>query len=187
MKLLDLRFPEGFHGNRCPEGGREMKRRVSAAIILAASLLVVAPRAIAHCQIPCGIYGDEVRFYIIEEHIVTIEKSMKMIMELSQEEDKNYNQLVRWIDNKEQHANYIQDVVSQYFMTQRVKPVAEEDVEPYKKYLEKITLLHKMLVYAMKAKQTTDLGNVKELKTLLASFRMAYFGAEHIEHKQPPK
>lgn len=35
---------------------------------------------------------------MIEEHISTIEKSMTMIVELPQE-DTNYNQLLRWINN----------------------------------------------------------------------------------------
>jgi len=124
---------------------------------------------------------------MIEEHIITIEKSMKMIAELSKEEEENYNQLVRWVNNKEQHANYIQEIVSQYFMTQRVKPVEQENEEQYKMYVEKMTRLHKMLIYAMKAKQTTNLENVKELKSLLASFRAVYFGAERGEHRPPQK
>lgn len=164
-----------------------MKGNISMVVILAVSLLLIAPRSFSHCEIPCGIYGDEIRFYIIEEHIATIEKSMKMIVELSKEEEVNYNQLVRWVNNKEQHANYIQEIVSQYFMTQRVKPVGEENAKQYKKYVEKMTLLHKMLIYAMKVKQTTDLENVKALKSLSASFRTAYFGTEHIEHRPPDK
>ena len=162
-----------------------MKKPVFSAVITAAVLLGFAHPAFSHCEVPCGIYGDEVRFYIIEEHINTIEKSMKMIVELSKEQNKNYNQLVRWINNKEQHANYIQDVVGQYFMTQRIKPADEEDAQKYKKYVEKITLLHKMLICSMKAKQTTDLVNAEELRILLTSFRTAYFGAEHIEHERP--
>ncbi len=146
--------------------------------------LCSATQTLAHCEIPCGIYGDEVRFYILEEHIATIEKSMQMITELSQDEQRDYHQLVRWIDNKETHAGYLQDVVAQYFMTQRVKPVAEED-EAYQGYLEKITLLHQMLIYAMKTKQGTDLENVTQLRTLLATFRTAYFGAERGEHRAP--
>jgi len=163
-----------------------MKKYVLASILLAMPLLI-APRSFSHCQIPCGIYGDEIRFYMIEEHIITIEKSMKMIAELSKEEEENYNQLVRWVNNKEQHANYIQEIVSQYFMTQRVKPVEQENEEQYKMYVEKMTRLHKMLIYAMKAKQTTNLENVKELKSLLASFRAVYFGAERGEHRPPQK
>jgi nickel superoxide dismutase len=174
-----------------------MKKRgmiISSCVLM---LLSFAPQVLAHCEIPCGIYGDEIRFYILEEHIATIEKSMTMIVQLSQaeedegeeekEEEINYNQLVRWIDNKETHADYLQEVVAQYFMTQRVKPVAEDDMENYKKYLEKITLLHKMLIAAMKAKQTTDLTHVEELRSLLVKFRTAYFGAEPGEHRPPHK
>ena len=136
----------------------------------------ISPSVFSHCEIPCGIYGDETRFDIITEHITTIEKSMNMIIELTKEDDKNYNQIVRWINNKETHANYIQDVVCQYFLTQRVKPVEEKNSEEYEKYVNNITLLHKILFYAMKAKQTTDIKNVEELRSLLMSFRTAYFG-----------
>ena len=121
-----------------------MKKYVPISIVVSIVSLI-APGAFSHCEIPCGIYGDEIRFYMIEEHLATIEKSMKMISELSKEEDKNYNQLVRWINNKEQHADDIQEIVCQYFMTQRVKPVAEENGEKHKKYLVKIAVLHKML------------------------------------------
>jgi len=162
-----------------------MKEKISTALVMVLFMLVTVPDAFSHCEIPCGIYGDEIRFYMLEEHITTIEKSMTTIVELSQQEDKNYNQLVRWIENKETHADYIQEIVSQYFMTQRVKPIGEEDVEKHKKYIDKITLLHKMLISAMKMKQTTDLEHIKELKILTSDFRRAYFGAEHIEHTHP--
>ncbi|KPL17267.1 MAG: hypothetical protein AMJ92_11935 [candidate division Zixibacteria bacterium SM23_81] len=160
-----------------------MKKYALISIVLPVVLLI-APGVFSHCEIPCGIYGDETRFYILEEHIQTIEKSMTMIMDLSGEGEKNYNQLVRWIDNKETHAGYFQDIVSQYFMTQRVKPMDPED-EQYQKYLEKITLLHKMLIAAMKTKQTTDVEITKELRSLLDRFRIAYFGAERGEHRPP--
>jgi hypothetical protein len=42
-----------------------------------------------------------------------------------------------------------------------------------------------MLVYAMKTKQSTDLENVEQLRSLLATFRTAYFGAERGEHRPP--
>lgn len=135
--------------------------------------------AYAHCEIPCGIYDDEMRVMMIAENITTIEKSMNMIVALSKEKDTNYNQLVRWINNKEQHADYIQDIVSQYFMTQRVKPVDKRNTEDYKNYLEKITVLHEILVYAMKAKQTTDVTHIEKLRSLLETFRDLYFGHKH--------
>jgi nickel superoxide dismutase len=104
---------------------------------------------------------------MIGEHITTIEKSMKQISELADQKPLNYNQLNRWVMNKEKHADELQHIVTQYFMTQRIKPDA-------KRYNEKLGLLHKMLIYAMKCKQTTDLSHVSTLRTLLKEFQEAY-------------
>ncbi len=158
-----------------------MKSILAIPITLFMSLFLVHP-AFPHCEIPCGIYADEMRFDMIDEHITTIEKAMNQITELPKAGDKNYNQLVRWIGNKEDHAKEMQHIVHQYFMTQRVKPADEKDAENYKKYVKQMTLLHQMLVYAMKAKQTTDLDNVTKLRSLLEEFRTAYFGPGHEKH-----
>ena len=61
----------------------------------------------AHCEIPCGIYDDQLRIEMIKEDIGTVEKSIRQIKALSQEETANYNQIVRWVTNKEAHANKI--------------------------------------------------------------------------------
>jgi nickel superoxide dismutase len=122
----------------------------------------------AHCEIPCGIYDDHMRIHMIEEHITTIEKSMNQITELSGQTPVNYNQLVRWVTNKEHHAVELQEIVSQYFLTQRIKPDAKD-------YEKKLTVLHKMMLAAMKCKQTTDLANVKDLRSLTKEFEGLYF------------
>jgi hypothetical protein len=70
--------------------------------------------------------------------------------------------------NKEDHANQLQDIVAQYFMTQRIK----FDTKDYDK---KLKILHHMLVYTMKCKQTTDKANVEALKKLIAEFKDIYF------------
>jgi nickel superoxide dismutase len=132
--------------------------------------------AYSHCQIPCGIYGDQMRFDSITEHITTIEKSMKQITELSAQDKPNMNQIVRWVRNKEEHADEISHIVSYYFMAQRVKLPAEGDTKAQNQYVKKLALLHQMLVYSMKAKQTTDLANVEQLKSSLAEFHKIYFG-----------
>jgi nickel superoxide dismutase len=128
----------------------------------------------AHCQIPCGIYTDSMRFDMIDEHIATIEKSMQQINELSAAEPVNYNQLVRWINNKDQHAQEIQDIVDHYFMTQRVKSVPEDD-GGYDDYIASLKLLHGMLVSAMKCKQTVDPTHVEALRKLNADYKALYF------------
>ena len=122
----------------------------------------------AHCEIPCGIYDDPMRITMLSEHIATIEKSMNQIMEIEKEKGHNANQLIRWVTNKENHANELQEIVTQYFMTQRIKFDA-------KAYDKKIVLLHQMLVYAMKCKQTTDLENIRKLREALKNFETLYF------------
>ncbi|MHC4288245.1 MAG: superoxide dismutase [Ni] [Planctomycetota bacterium] len=129
----------------------------------------------SHCQLPCGIYDDATRLKLIGEHILTIEKSMKQILTFSRSQPSNNNQLVRWVQNKEQHADALSEIVTGYFMAQRVKPVAVDSPQ-YKKYIEQLTLLHQMLQTSMKCKQTTELLHIEELKTLLDDFSKAYQG-----------
>lgn len=149
--------------------------RITIAIVIGSLLMMTAGGASAHCQIPCGIYDDHMRFHMIEEHIQTIEKSMKSITELSQAETKDYNQIVRWVNNKDEHAEYIEEIVSFYFLAQRVKPVTETSGEAYDRYVTQVQLLHELLVNAMKAKQSTDLAVCTRLRTLLAEFEASYF------------
>jgi len=142
--------------------------------VFAGVIGLTASVATAHCEIPCGIYGDRMRVKMLREHFKTVEKSMNKIQELQAEDDINYNQLVRWVNNKEDHANKIQEIVYQYFMNQRIKPV-EEGAEGHDEYLSQVELLHKMLVQAMKSKQTTDVEHVENLRSLLTDFEAMYF------------
>jgi len=164
-----------------------MKKRINKKLIFSAvfvSAVVFGSLAYSHCQIPCGIYDDEGRFNTMAEHITTIEKSMKLIESLSAEDKPNMNQIVRWVNNKEAHADELSHIVTFYFMAQRIKIVSEGEPQEYRKYIKKLTLLHEMLFYAMKAKQTTETANVEKLKSLLNQFHESYFGkAAEAEHK----
>ena len=150
-----------------------MKSLTALMAVLALLLLRSAP-AWSHCQMPCGIYDDHMRIHMIEEYITTIEKGMNQIVALQAATEKDYNQLVRWINTKEEHASQLQELVSDYWMTQRIKPVGESDPK-YKKYQSELEMLHKMLTEAMKCRQTTDLEHVKNLRSLLADFEKSYF------------
>ena len=137
-------------------------------LFLGLTLLFISVPAAAHCEIPCGIYDDQARITMLLEHTATIEKSMNQIAKLEKGEHHNSNQLIRWVMNKEHHADEFQEIVSQYFMTQRIQVDA-------KNYHEKLGLLHQMLIYAMKCKQTTDLNHVAKLRVLIKEFDALYF------------
>jgi nickel superoxide dismutase len=57
-------------------------------------------------------------------------------------------------------------------MTQRIKP----DMENYN---ENLSLLHKILILSMKAKQTTDLSVIETMKETIHSFEHIYIGDDH--------
>ncbi len=165
-----------------------MKTKLSI-LILFLSLSFTA-KSYAHCEVPCGIYNDQLRIELLMEHFTTIEKAMKQINALSKADPVNYNQIVRWVNTKEEHANKIHKIVFRYFMTQRIKIKQADDKAAYDKYIRQLTLAHQLLVTAMKAKQTTDLKYVETMRKTVLEFSEAYFNEadlkhlkEHIEHK----
>lgn len=157
-------------------------KKIYRIVVITLLATFIHTASYAHCEVPCGIYHDHLRIELIKEHIMTIEKAMKQIEALSDEEDVNYNQLVRWIDTKEHHAQLIQEIAEQYFMTQRIKPADPSDEEAYAKYITQLTLAHEMLIYAMKTKQSTDTEYTEKLLVTVEKFEEAYFEPEDHEH-----
>src|SRR4030043_498665 len=156
-----------------------MKTNIRRKLMLGVSLTAMAfmaPLLYSHCQIPCGIYDDAARLAAIAENITTIEKAMKSIEELSAQQKPNMNQIVRWVNVKDEHAEDIAHIAGYYFMAQRIKPADKGDAAGHEKYIKQLTLLHEMIIYSTKSKQTVDLTNVKKLNSLLADFRSVYLG-----------
>jgi nickel superoxide dismutase len=138
-----------------------MQRMILAGLSLAGLIAVTAltvivadtPRAQAHCQVPCGIYDDPARIAHLREDAQTIEKASKLIQELAGKHDPiAFNQAARWVRTKEDHASHIIEVVAQYFLTQKVKPVAKGSAG-YDAYLAKLADHHAVMSAAMKCKQ----------------------------------
>ena len=150
---------------------------MSRKVVIAGMLLFACASIFAHCQVPCGIFDDDLRLAAIKEDIQTIEKSINEIVRLQSEKSINYNQLVRWIDTKDKHADTIQATVTEYFMAQRVKPVTDKASPEYADYIKKLTLLHEIMIAAMKSKQSLDLENVAKLRALSAELNPLF------EHK----
>lgn len=130
---------------------------ISFALTLAGLTLALPQPVDAHCQIPCGIYDDHARVQAMLEDAATVVKSVKLLGELAGKTDgQSQNQLVRWVMNKERHAQNIIATISDYFLTQRVKTSQEDYVERLKKH-------HAVIVAAMKAKQNSDMKYAQAL------------------------
>jgi len=150
------------------------KKNAYKGIVIVLGLVILASGQLrSHCQIPCGIYGDQMRIDMMNEDIDTIEKAVNSVKELQKKDEKNYNQIVRWITNKEEHASKIIEAANGYFLAQRINP--EEKDEAPGIYLEKLELLHRIIVYSMRCKQTLDMENVRMLRDSVEDFEELYF------------
>ena len=146
--------------------------------LLSIALFTVVPShvASAHCEVPCGVYGDQRRFEEMLEDQTTIAKAFSSMAELGQQLEEGpdpqvVNQLVRWVSTKGQHATNTQHIIAQYFMTQRIKPGSDG-------YTEKLKAAHAVMVAAMKCKQTAAVKSAGVLKKAIFDLYRAYEGKE---------
>ncbi len=151
--------------------GSPLMKNVSFLVLALLCVTLGGSRtADAHCEVPCGVYTDQLRFESMLEDTKTIHKAMGQIKELAGKTDaQSANQLVRWVNTKDDHANTTQHVIAQYFMTQRIK-----SKDP--KYVEKLSAAHAVMVQAMKCKQGTDPALADDLKAKILAFHKAYEG-----------
>jgi len=146
-----------------------------------AALLASSRTAQAHCEVPCGIYADELRFEQMLEDQTTIAKAIAQINDLAAKDDAlSHNQLARWVSTKESHATNTQHIVAQYFLTQRIKPGADEAAN--KAYIKNLIAAHRVMQAAMKCKQTVDAANAEALKKAILDLYRAYEGKEPVFH-----
>ncbi|SVA31615.1 uncharacterized protein METZ01_LOCUS84469 [marine metagenome] len=152
--------------------------------------LILSGGLYGHCQVPCGIYDDAVRIVQIEEDIATIRKAMSMIKGLSGKSDaQSINQMIRWVNTKESHADKIQETVSSYFLAQRIKP-KKKGAAGRQKYVNQTLLLQQLIVAAMKCKQNVDQSRCEAASDLVVEFSVSYFdehGMEHLKQVQNKK
>ncbi len=149
-----------------------MKRLLTPALL---TLLFAAPQlAVAHCQVPCGIFADQRRFEELLEDTETIAKAITEIGALSGTHDATgHNQLARWVMTKEDHANNIQKIVGEYFLAQRIKSDSP-------RYVEQLKAAHGVIVAAMKTKQGADPATADALKKAINQLYKAYEGKDPV-------
>jgi nickel superoxide dismutase len=149
-----------------------MTKKILLSFLLTCATVVSAN---AHCQVPCGIYGDELKFGELEQHVETITKAAAQIRELSDKKEltaQDHQQLVRWVNNKESHASQIIDEAANYFLAQRIKPGQDQ-------YKDKLELLHHVIVYSMKSKQSSGAEAPETLGQKIAAFKKIYLHHNH--------
>ncbi len=152
------------------------------AILLFAAANLMPQNVMAHCQVPCGIYSDQMRFEMMLEDTSTIAKAIDQVAENLKSMGENptpkgVNQLGRWTATKESHASNIQSIIADYFMAQRIKSDADN-------YVDLLKAAHAVTVAAMKAKQDSAPETATALREAIYDLYRAYEGKEpDFEHK----
>ena len=132
-----------------------------------------------HCEVPCGIYADQMRFEQMLEDTKTIAKAITNINEFAKAAGggdltgKSVNQFSRWVATKESHATNTQHIVAQYFLTQRIK-------SDHKDYTGQLATAHRVLVAAMKCKQDSNPETAVALEKAIHDLYRAYEGKEPV-------
>merc|ERR1711990_550778 len=126
-----------------------------------------------HCQVPCGIFDDPKLVAEVREAVATINKAMVQINELAtQGTALAFNQMTRWVNTEEEHANKIIHLVGDYCLCQRVKPLSDAKT-PFKseeEYIQALTSHHNVMIAAMKAKQNVDPAVADALDAAVTEF-----------------
>ena len=116
----------------------------------------VAGASLGHCEIPCGIYDDNMMVREMLLDAETIRKASAQIVALAEKVDAaSLNTISRWVLVKEEHSRELQHMNAWYFMTQRIKAVPEGD-PGHAEYLKRLSAHHLISVSAMKATQSLD-------------------------------
>mmetsp|Transcript_27374 Transcript_27374/g.41434 ORF Transcript_27374/g.41434 Transcript_27374/m.41434 type:complete len:195 (+) Transcript_27374:73-657(+) len=128
-----------------------------------------------HCQVPCGIFDDPATVDQLEEACVTIRKAIVQSKILHGTANVgntlSMNQMFRWIMTKEEHANKIINLVSEYMLCQRVK---RQNFKTEKEYLQALKIHHVVMQAAMKTKQSMDEESCNQLDKAVADLAKMY-------------
>ncbi len=121
----------------------------------------------AHCQMPCGIYHDEMVYDQIDQYTETMYKGITVMNQNKLESVHDFNDLTRWIMEKEKESNDIAQLINVYFLQQKIKPGEPETAK-------RLTTAHKLLFLLVAIKQNNDLKFVDQFIKQWEEFKLMF-------------
>lgn len=121
----------------------------------------------AHCQMPCGIYHDEMVFNQIDQYIETMYKGLTEIKNSKFSTPLERNNFIRWVMLKETASDEMANLITQYFLQQKIKP-GEPDTA------KRLVSAHKMLFELTAIKQNVDLAMIDNFADEWEKFKQMF-------------
>ena len=121
----------------------------------------------AHCQMPCGIYHDDMVYDQIDQYTETMYKGVSVLNDSKFATVKDRNEFVRWVMEKESASDEVASILTKYFLQQKIKP-GEPDTT------KRIVAVHKLLFLLVAIKQNASLEFVKEFTKEWDQFKLMF-------------
>lgn len=130
-------------------------------------LLIFFSSLIAHCQMPCGIYHDDMVFDQIDQYVETMVKAIAKLKDNKNANAQERNEFVRWVATKDHQSDDVAQLILTYFLQQKIKP---GDADTAKK-LERA---HRLLFDAVAIKQNVDFKTVSDFAEEWEAFKLMF-------------
>lgn len=146
-----------------------IKRFLLAGLIIASSLQGTA--LYAHCQMPCGIYHDDMVYDQIDQYIETMAKGITVLTDNKFSTVQERNEFMRWVLEKEQSSDEVAALITKFFLQQKIKPNEGETTT------KRVMAAHKLLFLLVPIKQTVDLKFLNDFYEEWENFKLMF----HVE------
>lgn len=127
----------------------------------------------AHCQMPCGVYHDEMVFDQIDQYVETMYKGISIMNTNKFHGVHDWNEVIRWVILKEKESDATANLLTTYFLQQKIK-TGEPDT------VKRLVSCHKLLFLLVAIKQNTDVKFVKDFLEEWEDFKAMF----HVEGYQ---
>ncbi len=124
----------------------------------------------AHCQMPCGIYHDDLVFDQIDQYVETMYKGVTILKDSKFSSLEERNEFIRWVAMKDKMSDEAAALITKYFLQQKIKP-DESDTG------KKLIAAHKLLFLLVQIKQNVDRSLVTTFSEDWEKFKLMF----HIE------
>lgn len=139
----------------------------SALLIGIAAFICHTGSLSAHCQMPCGIYHDEMVFNQIDQYIETMYKGITELKNSKFSNPLERNNFIRWVSLKDSASDEMANLITEYFLQQKIKP-GEPDTT------KRLVSAHKMLFELTAIKQNVDLKMIEDFADEWENFKQMF-------------
>lgn len=122
----------------------------------------------AHCQMPCGIYHDDIVFNRIDQYIETIYKGISVMNNSKFSDVREKNEFMRWVIQKEESSNETASLLTKYFLQQKIAEGKDEGT------IKKLQSVHKLLLLLVAIKQNSELKFLNDFSKEWDSFKLMF-------------